>query len=302
MDIKYVTYQNINKEKWDNCILNAPNHLVYAESWYLDLVCPENWDALILNDYEAVMSLPLKSKMGLTYVQQPIWTQQLGVFSTQKVTPELVGSFLKAVPKKMAMVSLNLNEHNFIENNSLVAKTNLILNLNESFDALQANFSSNTKRNIKKATVGNLIVDFESKNIVSFIEFFKANIQNPISDYHCNILSKLVEAAVSNKKGFIALVKHDNEIVAASFILKSNNRLIYRTGTSNSKGKELKAMFLLVNEIIQQNANTNYLLDFEGSEIEGVARFYKGFGAQNLPYYYYKKYNNKLLKVLRKGK
>ena len=127
MEIKYTTYKNIDKAKWDNCILNATNHLIYAEAWYLDIVCPENWNALILNDYEAVMPLPLKSKMGLTYVQQPIWTQQLGIFSTLKITEQLTTSFLQAIPKKMAMVSLNLNDYNITENHGLVAKTNLIL-------------------------------------------------------------------------------------------------------------------------------------------------------------------------------
>lgn len=300
MEIKYTTYKNIDKAKWDKCVLNATNHLIYAEAWYLDIVCPENWGALILNDYEAVMPLPLKSKMGLTYIQQPIWTQQLGVFSTLKITEQLTTAFLQAIPKKMAMVSLNLNETNLVSDIDLVAKTNLIVDLNSSLETLQSKFSTNTKRNSNKANKAGLIIDLESKDVNEFIDFFKSNIQNPISEYHYNTLSKLVEFAVNNNKGFIALVKLDNEIVAASFILKSNNRLIYRTGTSNPKGKELKAMFLLVNELIQQYADSNYKLDFEGSEIEGVARFYKGFGATNVPYYYYKKYNNKLLKVLKK--
>jgi len=106
--------------------------------------------------------------------------------------------------------------------------------------------------------------------------------------------------SIKQNKGFIALVKHENEIIAVSLILKSNNRLIYRTGTSNQKGKDLKAMFFLVESILITYQNKNYFLDFEGSELEGVARFHKGFGAQNNPYYYYKKYNNKLLKVLKK--
>ncbi len=300
MEIKYTTYKNIDKAKWDQCILNATNHLIYAEAWYLDMVCPENWDALILNDYEAVMPLPLKSKMGLTYIQQPIWTQQLGVFYTLKITEQLTTAFLQATPKKMAMVSLNLNESNLVSDLELAVKTNLIVDLNSSLETLQSKFSTNTKRNSNKANKAGLIVDLESKDINRFIDFFKSNIQNPISEYHYNTLSKLVEFAVNNNKGFIALVKLDNEIVAASFILKSNNRLIYRTGTSNPKGKELKAMFLLVNKLIQQYADSNYMLDFEGSELEGVARFYKGFGAANVPYYYYKKYNNMLLKVLKK--
>jgi len=300
LELKYLTYQNIDKEKWDKCISNSLNHLVYAESWYLDIVCPEKWNALILNDYEAVMPLPLKSKMGLTYVQQPIWTQQLGVFSTTEITPKVIDNFLKSIPKKMAMVSLNMNEHNFIENYNLSAKTNLILDLNNSYEELKTNFSSNTKRNCNKAAKSNLTTDLSSKDVAGFINFFKTNIQNPISDYHYNTLQKLVEYAVDKNKGVIALVKLDDEIIAASFILKSENRLIYRTGTSSKKGKELNAMFLLVNAIIQQYANTKYQLDFEGSEIGGVARFYSGFGASNAPYYYYKQINNKLLKVLGK--
>jgi len=300
LKIEYTTYNNIDKTKWDQCILNATNHLIYAESWYLDIVCPNNWDALILNDYEAVMPLPLKSKMGLTYVQHPIWTQQLGIFSTLKITEQLTTNFLQAIPKKMAMVSLNLNETNLVSDIELVAKTNLIVDLNNSLETLRSKFSTNTKRNSNKANKAGLTVDLECKDINGFIDFFKSNIQNPISEYHYNTLSKLVEFAVNNNKGFIALVKHENEIIAASFILKSDDRLIYRTGTSNQQGKELKAMFLLVNELIQQQADSNYTLDFEGSELEGVARFYKGFGAQNIPYYYYKKYNNKLLKVLKK--
>lgn len=300
MNIQYLTYQNINKQKWDNCIQNSVNHLIYSESWYLDIVCPDKWNALVLGDYEVVMPLPLKSKLGLTYVQQPIWTQQLGVFSTTEITPKLINTFLQALPKKLAMVSLNLNEHNFIEAYKLAPKTNLIADLNKTYEELKTNFSSNTKRNCNKAAKSNLTTDLSSKDVAGFINFFKTNIQNPISDYHYNTLQKLVEYAVDNNKGFIALVKLDDEIIAASFILKSENRLIYRTGTSNPKGKEVNAMFLLVNEIIEQNANTNYKLDFEGSELEGVARFYKGFGALNFPYYYYKQTNNKLLKVMKK--
>ena len=295
-------YKNIDKQKWDECISNSVNHLVYAEAWYLDSVRPEKWDALILNDYEAVMPLPLKSKMGLTYLQQPIWTQQLGVFSKKEITKKLVTDFINTVPKKMAMVSLNFNEKNQIDSKNISSKTNLILDLSPSYEKLQSHFSTNTKRNISKAIKENLSISFESKDVDEFINFFKQNIQNPISVLHYSTLENIITASINNDKGFIALVKHNNEIVATAFILKSHNRLIYRTGTSNPNGKELKAMFLLVDAIIQQYAKTTYLLDFEGSEIEGVARFYKGFGSSNTPYYYYKKYNNKLLQLVKKGK
>lgn len=274
--------------------------MVYAESWYLDIVCDKNWSALVLNDYEAVMPLPLKAKMGLTYVQQPFWTQQLGIFSKQEITSNFVDSFLDNLPKKLVLISTNINQTNFSKNQILESKTNLVVNLNKSYEQLKTAFSSNSKRNCNKANKEGLIINYNSKNVEEYISFFKKHIKNPVSEFHYISLEQLINESIKQQKGFIALVKHKNEIVAASFILKSDNRIIYRTGTSNQKGKDTKAMFFLVESLIKKYQNKVYTLDFEGSELEGVARFYKGFGAKNVPYYYYKKYNNKLLKVLKK--
>ena len=54
MPIYYLPYQQIDKEKWDACIAQSSNSLIYACSFYLEALS-ENWDALVLDDYEAVM-------------------------------------------------------------------------------------------------------------------------------------------------------------------------------------------------------------------------------------------------------
>ena len=41
--ITYLTHDQIDKTLWDHCIAQAPNGLVYAWSWYLDIVHP-GWD------------------------------------------------------------------------------------------------------------------------------------------------------------------------------------------------------------------------------------------------------------------
>ena len=48
--IEYLTEKNINKKKWDHCISNATNGLIYGYSYYLDYMA-DHWDALVLNDY-----------------------------------------------------------------------------------------------------------------------------------------------------------------------------------------------------------------------------------------------------------
>lgn len=265
--------------------------MIYAESWYLNLVCPEGWDALVLEDYQAVMPLPLKSKLGLSYIQQPIWTQQLGIFSIASITEEVVLKFIKSVPKKFKFLSSNLNYSNTCSSLPLILKTNLILELGLSYDEIKSSYSSNTKRNINKAAKNDIQLNFNCENINSFIDFVKSTLDSPLPENDITILNQIIKESLVSDNGFIITASQNNKVTAACFILKSDNRLIYRVARSNKEGKESKAMFLIVDELIKKYSNSNYTLDFEGSEIKGIARFYESFGAEKEPYYYLKKYN-----------
>src|SRR5277367_495617 len=55
-EIKYLVRSEIDTEKWDRCILNASNGLIYARSFYLDSMA-ENWSALVEGDFQNVMPL-----------------------------------------------------------------------------------------------------------------------------------------------------------------------------------------------------------------------------------------------------
>jgi len=289
--IKYLKHNEIDFEKWDSCINNSINHLVYAESWYLNIVCGSSWDALVFEDYKAVMPLPLKNKLGLNYIQQPIWTQQLGIFSTHLIIEKLVLDFIKSVPKKFKAISCNLNAFNECNQLPLIPKTNLILDLSKDYDTLKSSFSTNTKRNITKANKNSVELDFDSNNVEEFIVFFKSTLNSPAQELEINILKQIISYSLKNNKGFIVSATINNELIASCFILKSDKRLIYRVARSNEQGKENKAMFLIVDQLIKKYSNTDYILDFEGSEIKGIARFYESFGATNQQYYYLKKYN-----------
>ena len=80
--IQYIANDNLDYEKWDKCIIGSVNGNFYAKSWYLDIVSP-NWKALIQDDYKAVFPLPIKKRLGISYISQPLFTQQLGIFSSE---------------------------------------------------------------------------------------------------------------------------------------------------------------------------------------------------------------------------
>jgi len=47
--IKHLKNSEIDIALWDECISKSFNGLVYAYSFYLDVVCP-NWEALVFED------------------------------------------------------------------------------------------------------------------------------------------------------------------------------------------------------------------------------------------------------------
>ena len=111
MDIHYLKYKDINKSKWDASIFNARLNLPYAYSWYLDVVCTK-WDALVSTDYTTVFPLPYNNKLlGKAQLYQPVFTQQLGIYSNQEVTQEISAEFLKAIPDTFQYMDIMLNEN-----------------------------------------------------------------------------------------------------------------------------------------------------------------------------------------------
>lgn len=73
---------------------------------------------------------------------------------------------------------------------------------------------------------------------------------------------------------------------AGAVFLFFQSKIIYLFGASSDAGKNTGAMALLFDLFIQEKSGQNLVLDFEGSNIESLARFYKGFGGKEAYYYH----------------
>ncbi len=296
--ITHLSHSQINKKKWDTCIHNAINGIIYGYSWYLDIVCPE-WNALVSNDYEAVFPLTAREKYGIHYLYQPFFTQQLGLFYSKQETG-LIDSFINTIPSGYKYIDINLNTKNSLP------KTNFILNekvtyhldLISEYDVLQKGFSQNLKRNIKKAQKNNIQVALNSKP-EAIVDLFKAEQGPNISelknkDYYK--LCPLIYEAQHRGMGQVwAAYNVQNELIAGIFLIKSHQKLISFLIASNEEAKQTGAVSLIFDKIIKQYSGKALTLDFEGSIIASIARFYANFGAipikylnikqNNLPWY-----------------
>jgi hypothetical protein len=291
--IQLVSRNNIEDKKWNGCVHFAQNDFPYGYTWYLDNVAA-NWDGLVWGDYEMVMPLTWNKKYGTEYLYQPFFTQQLGIFSPKKIKEDTIRKFLLAIPEKYKFIEINLNCANTVEANGFKTseKRNLILNLNRTYTEIQQDYSENLRRNLKKARSANLHIHTHIKP-EKLVDFYAENTGKKVKEWHPkykHMLHRIIYNAMHYNMGQLCAVHNEKgELISADFFLYSKKRVVNLLPASNVEGKKLYAMAHLLNYMVQTHANKEMVLDFEGSSIEGVARFYKSFGAEEQNYRYLKK-------------
>lgn len=288
MVIKYLKHAEIDFTKWDLCIEQSSNSLPYGFSWYLNEVAP-NWEALVAGDYDAVMPLTWNKKTGFKYLYQPFFTQQLGVFYKSDYYKDSTLEFIKAIPSSFRFIDIHLNAFNEFEHTDIKLKKrkNLILDISKPYEKLIKGYDNHCARNLKKARKFNhSIRPMEAGEV---IQFYKKHKGLETKNVHLNdyrMLEKLCDTA-KQKKVLIAYgVFNDNEeLLAAGLFLYTKGRVIYLLGTASVKGKEARSMYALIDYVMMQSCGHPVVFDFEGSEIPGIARFFKGFGAVKQSYF-----------------
>lgn len=301
--INHLTNDKIDKQKWDECIQNSFNGLIYAYSWYLDTVCP-GWEALVENEYERVFPLTAKKKSGINYLCQPFFTQQLGVFSKNILNEKITEEFLRSIPEKYKLIEINLNVFNKIDasKHEVYPNKNYELDLIASYDILYKNYSENTKRNLKTAKKSNLVItkNSEPQKIIDLFRKHRGKEIETLKDKDYSTFMSLLKVMTAKKVAHIWGVKSPGEdLCAAAIFIESNKRVIFIFSATSNAARRSGAMTFLIDNFIRENVQRNLILDFEGSNDPRLARFYKGFGSTECTYFHYKK--NKLPLILSKS-
>ena len=285
--IQHLTRKEINIEKWNECISNATNGLIYSYSFYLDVIC-DNWDAFVINDYKAVMPLPWRRKAGIKYLYAPAFIQQLGVTGSHEIFDE--EELLQRIKKLFRYGDIFFNYSHSLTAIPALNKTNYILQLNHPFHELEQGFSNVLKKNLKAAKKNGLQIS-SSHSHQLIIEIFQNKYQNRVPHVH-NIdyknFSKLCDELLSqNMLATRTIQNKEKEILAALILVMDNKRIYNLINHITANGRKLMANHLLLCEVLKEFSGSNLLFDFEGSDLPGVKEFYEYFGPVNQPYFHY---------------
>ena len=297
MLIKYIQREHLDEEKYNDCIENSIQSNSYAFSWYLDIVC-DNWDVLVLDDYEAVMPIPWRKKYGIKYVYPPLWVLQLGVYSNEAINEN---EFLIHLFSTFKFVELRMNTHNNVELYSefLQLKQCQKLVLNTTYSSILSKYRKDRKKDLQKATTADLIEKWND-HPSNLIELFKNNIgkRTPnIKENDYQNLEKLIAICIQKKVGeILAVYDKKNKLVASVFLLKHKNSITKLISSTDLKDRKNGANTFLIDRVIFKYHKDFSVFNFGGSSIKSVASFSKSFGAETEKYHQLKM--NKLPKVL----
>lgn len=285
MPINYLSRNDIDDSKYNECVQHSKQSLVYGYSWYLDIVC-DHWDVLVLDDYEAVMPIPWRKKYFIRYVYQPLWVLQLGVFSSSENYS--LEDFMDALQKHFQFVELRLNARNIFQKNNpyIVTKEFQELSLTLGHDKIKHAYQSDRKKDLKKAKKHQLSIEWGGgKN--EFIQLFRQNVgkRTPeIKDADYSNLKHLMSICSEKNLGKVCTVYQEDQLVAGAFILTYQKNITILCSSTDFSNRNNGANTFLIDQAIQRYIKNYQTLNFGGSSMPSIATYFLSFAAKTYQY------------------
>lgn len=244
------------------------------------------------------MPLVSNRKFGISYLHQPYFCQQLGLFGKQELLP----FFLDEVKNKFRFADINLHSGTIEIPGVFSQRKTYWLNLNDSYAELSKKYNADARKNLHRlgkkygnmrmertSEFGNIIQSYKKHLITKSIGASNTGPTSKIKTIHYQHFEKAIEEAYGrNLAEAYYLRSEENHLLAAGIFLKSRNHYHYLTGVAMESRSGLHG---LIDGFIKLKSGSEAILDFEGSEIAEIATFFEKFGAEPVPYFHWK-WNN----------
>ena len=292
--LKYLQHNQINKLKWDTCVEAAPQRIVYALTWYLDVVAP-GWAALVLEQeeqYKAVMPLPEARKFGLQYVFQPFFCPQLGILSTTKISPD---SFFQALRKQYVFISnycFNTNNLDLLNTTPDLEIKQFYthhLDLAAGYEQIFNGYSRDRKLNLKRAQKARLKI-VESTDIKPIIRLFREDAESRIyggvnPETYLSLERLYTQLQARGLATLLYTQTPTGEIDAGCLFIIYAGKIIYIFNAASKAGRRRNGRSLIIDALIRKYAGQPFIFDFESPPtVASIIRVYHGFGSKPVPY------------------
>ena len=277
-EFRIIQRVQIDEARW-KAFVDKEARPFYNSLSFLDALSP-GWEVLTDLGQSFYFPLPVKKRMGLKYLVQPAFCQQLHFLGDvqedkkKRALNYLLGSFPYI---NIQVGNLKAGEYAGFE---CKRASNYILEL----EGAGSDYSNNLKRSLKKAR--SLSLNCEESGLQECLALFKSRTleQKSISvikDDHLKAIKGLLDDAEADL-GYVCLKVTDPQEVLSSACFIIQHKTAYYLFSSNSEAskKTGSSAYLIDSFFRSGHARELEYLDFEGSSFSGLKRFYSGFGAK----------------------
>jgi len=305
------------KQKYRQFCQTEPSIPIFSKDWWLDAVCGEdNWDVAIVEkggSIVATMPYYVKRKMGLKLMVQPPLTQTLGPYIKY---PKIQKYYKKLSWEKKLMDELiaQLPYFDYFSQNFYHKVTNYLgfywkefkqttrytyIIENISIEDLEKQFETDIRRRRRKAEkMGVTVVEGNEIDIfykLNKMTFDRQDIKIP---YNFEFIKELYQRVKSHNAGKMYFARDsDNNYIAANFLVYDDNTVYYLMGGIEPNKKDLGGMDVVQFESIKFALQTGRVFDFEGSMIESIEKYFRSFGAKQVPYFSVSKVSKRMMPI-----
>lgn len=295
---------------WDSFVTDSPQGSLFCYSWWLEAVCPEQFEIILLmQGTKIIAGMPMHKKniWGFKVINMPPFTQTLGVLFPPNISDKyeknltaemnILKVLISAIPKVSVFnIMCNHNFSNWLpfywagyrQTTFYSYAFEDLADLNKIFSG----FAYSKRKNIKRAES---IV--EIKENISAEDFF-TNHKLTLSKqgkhiiYRPDLFYRIFKTSIQKNSGkaWYAIDKSDN-IHAAIFVVYDTKSAYFLISSIDPDHRDSGAVALLVRHAIEYLAPLTKRFDFEGSMDEGIESSFRRFGARQVPYFNIFRYN-----------
>jgi hypothetical protein len=290
-------------EKYQVHLSVSPQASIFCRPWWLNAVAPGSWNLAFVergDEIAAAWPYVVQKKLGRVHIKMPLLTQTLGILfrpSEAKYPKRLaeenkmISELLTKLPPFRSFYQLfHYNFTNWLplfwQGFKQTTRYSYVLEDLHDLDSIWKGMRENIRREIRKGE-RTLRVE-QDLDVDSFFElnqlvFKRKKKRVPYSRSFVKRLDRVC-AEHNARKIFFALDRHEN-IHGAFYLVWDEQSAYYLMGGLDPRWKNSGVGSLLMWEGIKYASSVTKKFDFEGSMIESVERFFRGFGAVQKRYF-----------------
>ncbi len=298
MNAKLLAGNELDAAAWDEFVTQSAQGNIYHCHSYLSHLLPD-WQAVIVEEGGQIMAaFPFESrqKWGINYALQPHFAQYLGILFAQKSNQvyknlefqkKTIQLIHETLPADLRYLSYHFAPE-FEYDLPLIwlgwkhrMRYTYWVDIRKGYDPFLQSCASHVRREIKKAEEAGIVVRAENnpEAVVQILKTAKPEAAKGIENHFFVALCSNSRHYFETQQSCCLLAYDGEKPVAGIIYFFFKNKMIYYQGSTLPAYKNSGAMSNIIAESVRLFGSKYECLDFDGSMIEPIERFFRGFGA-----------------------